>query len=240
MSEQTQIFLARFAQLEKLAAKAARQDESRGLMANVRAAKERNAIFRRNASDIELLAKLRNVLVHERDARFGPRYLAEPLPELVAQLNNIIQQIEKPALVVQHFQVEVREFEPGDSMVEVLRFLAAQEYSQTFVRVEGKLKILTANTIQRWLGHNATDELIECTVPVSQVLEYQEQSDELLFAPRATTLVAALDAFNGEKYPHLAALVITEHGRDNEKPLALLTPSDLGRVSQILEGKAPC
>ncbi|MCE8012939.1 hypothetical protein [Billgrantia desiderata] len=240
MSEQTEIFLARFAQLEKLAAREARQDESRGLMANVRVAKERNPVIRRNASDIKLLAKLRNVLVHERDARYAPRYLAEPLPELVAQLVNIIQQIEKPARVVQHFMVSVREFEPGDSMVKVLRFLAAQEFSQTFVRIEGRLKILTANTIQRWLGHNATDELIDCTESVSNVLGYQELPDELLFAPRETTLVAALDAFDGVKHPHLAALVITEHGRENEEPLALLTPSDLGRVTQILEGKVPC
>lgn len=239
MSEQTENFLARFVQLEKLAARESRQDESRGLMANVRLAKERNAIFRRNASDIELLAKLRNVLVHERDARFGPRYLAEPLPELVAQLDNIIQQIEKPARIAQHFQLPIREFSPGDSMVEVLRFLAAQEFSQTFVRVEGTLRILTANTIQRWLGHNAMDELIECTVPVSQVLAYQELPDELRFASRETTLVAALDAFDGEKHPHLAALVVTEHGRENEKPLALLTPSDLGRVARILEGREP-
>ncbi|ATJ83385.1 hypothetical protein ACFPTY_10215 [Halomonas beimenensis] len=240
MSEQTEIFLARFARLEKLAAREARQEESRGVMANVRVAQERNAIFRRNASDIELLAKLRNVLVHERGARFGPRYLAEPLPELVVQLDNIIQQIEKPALVVQHFQVPIREFDPDDSMVEVLHFLASQDFSQTFVRVDGALRILTANTIQRWLGRNATDELIECTVPVSQVMAYQELPGELRFASRQTTLVSALDAFDGEKHPHLAALVITEHGREHEKPLALLTPSDLGRVSQILEGKAPC
>lgn len=239
MSEKTQNFLARFAQLEKLAAREARQPESWGLMANVRVAKERNAIFRRNARDIELLAKLRNVLVHERDARYGPRYLAEPLPELVTQLENIIQQIEKPARVVQHFQVPVHEFAPDDSMVEVLRFLAVQEFSQTFVRIEGALQILSANTIQRWLGHNATDELIECTVPVSKVLEYQELADEVLFASRETTLVAALETFNGERHPHLAALVITENGRENETPLALLTPSDLGRVTQILEGKSP-
>ncbi|MDZ7852313.1 MAG: hypothetical protein U5L98_06605 [Halomonas sp.] len=240
MSGQTQIFLAHFAQLEKLAAREARQEESRGLMANARVAKERNPIFRRNASDIELLAKLRNVLVHERDARFGPRYLAEPLPELVAQLDNIIQQIEKPALIVQHFQVPIQEFQPHASTQEVLEFLAQQDFSQTFVRDGKDLRILTANTIQRWLGHNASQELIDCTVPVHEVLEHQELSDELLFAARETTLVAALDAFDGVKHPHLAALVITEHGRENEKPLALLTPSDLGRVTQILEGKVPC
>jgi hypothetical protein len=115
MSKQIDVFLTRFAQLEKLAAREARADESRGLMANVRQAKVRSPVIRRNVSDIELLSKLRNVLVHERDARYGTRYLAEPLPELVVQLENIIQQIEKPARVIQHFQAQVDEFGLDDS-----------------------------------------------------------------------------------------------------------------------------
>lgn len=237
MSKQTQTFLACFAKLEKLAAKEARKREENGFLANVSLAKERNPIVRRNANDIEMLAKLRNVLVHVRDSRFDPRYLAEPLPELVTLLENIIQQIEKPARVVQHFKAQIDEFAPDDTMVEVLRFLAMKDFSQTFVRIGDALHILTAGTIQRWLGHNATDELIDCTVSVGTVLDHKEELCELIFADRRTTLAEALVTFDSEKNPRLAALVITETGRATETPMALLTPTDLGAVTRILEGR---
>lgn len=234
MSQQTQEFLTLFARLEKLAAKAAGQEARQEFMADIKAAQRKSSIFHRNFDDLRMYAKLRNVLVHERHES---RYLAEPLPELIEHLAKLIGQIEKPALVVQHFKQQIHEFQPGDSMRDVLEFLAKQDFSQTFIRDEGALKILTANTIQRWLGHHASDELIDCTVSVSEVLEYRELNRELIFAPRHTTLVDALDTYDSEKNPHLVALVITEKGRETETPMALLTPSDLGSVTRILEGK---
>lgn len=229
----TQKFLDLFTRLEALARRAAGHDAGSAFIGNIDKARQKSRIFRANYDDLKMYARLRNVLVHERHES---RYLAEPIPELVEHLARLISQIENPPRVLEHFRREVDEFTPDDCMVDVLGFLAQQNFSQTFVRIDGELHILTAGTIQRWLGHNATEELVDCTVSLGEVLKYKERLCEVMFFRRDATLIDALDAFDSEKNPRLAAIVITESGHSSQVPLALLTPSDLADVTRILEG----
>lgn len=237
MTDQTQRFLTLFAEAERLTADAAGRSsgDQNGFSDNLRAAEQRDGRFRRIRDALRACASLRNVLVHER---FESKYLAEPRRELVDQLERIVENLKNPPKVIQHFKNEVREFSPSDRMDSVLAFTAANEYSQVVVRVDGKLDLLSANTIQRWLAHHAKQSLVDLDVPVSEVLSFREpRTIEIRFADRNTTLSAAQEHFYGGQADSLLALIITERGMAEEQVLAFVTPWDLGQLANILGGK---
>lgn len=239
MSDQTQRFLTLFAEAEGLVAHAARSDGSlnrEGFSDNLREAERRDGRFRRIRDALRACATLRNVLVHER---YDFQYLAEPRQELVDRLQNIVENLKNPPKVIQHFKNEVREFSLADRIDIVLTYIATNEYSQVAVRRDGKLDLLSANTIQRWLAHHAEQALVELDVPLSEVLRFREpETVEIRFADRGTTLSAAQEFFYGGQADSLLALIITERGKADEKPMAFVTPWDLGRLAHILEGRS--
>lgn len=235
----TERFLTLFAEAEGLVAAAAGRSSTdtgkESFASNLREVDRRDGRFRRVSNVLRACASLRNVLVHER---FESQYLAEPRLELVEQLQRIVDNLKNPPKVTQHFRNEIREFSPEDRIDEVLRYTATKDYSQVVVRCNGTLDLLSANTIQRWLAHHADQLLVELDVPVAQVLSHREpDTEEIKFADRETTLVIALEYFYGGQADSLLALIITEKGKATEKPLAFVTPWDLGKLAHILEGK---
>lgn len=140
--------------------------------------------------------------------------------------------------VIQHFRRRLREFAPDDPIIEVLAYTSANNFSQVAVRVDGRLDLLSSNTIHRWLADQASVGLVDLGVRIRQVLSHREaECDELRFAPRGTTIDEALDFFHEGQSRKLVALIITENGRAEEKPLAFLTVWDLAEAARLLDGQ---
>ncbi len=237
MSELTERFLQLFTDAERLVAAAAQRPDSasqrESFMSNLRDAEKRDSRFKADTgTTLRACASLRNVLVHER---YKARYLAEPRQELVDELQRLIDRLHNPPRVIQHFKCSIREFSEADAIGAVLRYTAEHDFSQVAVRRAGRLELLSANTLQRWLAHHAAAAIIELDVTVADVLQYREPgATEIRFAPRECTLTDAQAAFAGGQSENLLSLVITERGRAEEKPLALVTPWDLGALAGLL------
>lgn len=237
MSDLTKRFLNLFAEAEKLVASAAgRRSSGRdSFSSNLAIARQRDARFRRLHDELRVSADVRNLLSHER---FRSDYPAAPSPTLTQALGHAVSVLKNPPKVITHFGAkELREFLPEDHISHVLAYTSLHSYSQVLVRRSGKLDLLSSNTIHRWLASCVEVELVDLDVPVSNVLRFKEpKRTEIRFSNRHTDLFDALSLFQGGQATSLLALVITERGKPDEKPLAFVTPWDLGELSRLLDG----
>jgi len=90
--------------------------------------------------------------------------------------------------------------------------------------------LLSSEGIVKWL-ENAEDtglaHLERATV--GDALSYEDQ-DICLYLSRDETVDAALDAFEkalAQKRPRLQAILVTQNGRPEERPLGIIIPWDL-------------
>ncbi len=128
------------------------------------------------------------------------------------------------------FRKELQIFSTEQPLIQALTYMRKNDFSQVIVRRNGKLGLLTAEGIAKWLEEKATDDIIsiqESTVGDSLLLELQ---DSFVLMRRTQTVDEAREAFamsieNGR--PRLFAVLITETGKDTEEPLGIVTPWDL-------------
>ena len=97
--------------------------------------------------------------------------------------------------------------------------------------------LLTPNTITRWLGENVDDDLssLEDT-KISSVLRSTEDKNNHEIVEKNTNLFQILDFYRKfeKEGKNLEAIIITESGRRNQKPMGILTLSDLPKVFKII------
>lgn len=239
MNSLTKRFMALFTEAEKMVASAAGRprDVRHGFASNLAAAVQKDGRIRRFNEELAMAGEVRNLLSHRR---FKMEYPAAPSQALLEALERAVSTLKNPPKVVHHFKpAELIEFAPHDSISQVLAYTSRHNYSQVLVRQDGKLDLLSSNTIHRWLARWVGEELVELTVPISEVLKFREpKRKEVRFAGRNTDLFEALSLFQGGQADSLLALVITERGKAEEKPLAFVTPWDLGELARILDGVA--
>ena len=235
LSYQVDRFLGLFAELERevaLIAGQAVRDQS--FAEKLRVAQTRDRRVRARYELFDTCRQLRNLLVHQR---VDSRPVAEPSPALVDELEKALRLMQHPPQVIQHFRRDLREFSEDSLISEVLAYTSTHNFSQVVVRVEGQLALLSSNTIHRWLAAQASVGLVDLGVPVREVLSHREvESNEVRFAPRKTTVSDALSQFQEGQSRKIVALIITETGRPEEKPLAFLTVWDLGEAIALLNG----
>ncbi len=204
----------------------------------VNRAVQKNAAVRAEALRLRDYADLRNVIVHHH--AYPAEIIAEPSPQALADFRRIVEGVMAPPLVYPTFQRQVDVFSPHQGLEVALAYMRDQDYSQIVVTKDGRLTLLTAEGIARWLA---------LKVPNSPVLISEAQVDDALacqtceglaIMSRSRTIFDAHDAFAGtvrEKRPRLYAFVITENGRATERPLGLVTPWDLLEDGNSVAGK---
>lgn len=230
-------FLGLFAELEQEVAAIAGPDvRDQPFVEKLRVAQTKDRRLRTRYELFDTCRQLRNVLVHQRFKR-GP--VAEPNLALVDELEKAVLLLQHPPEVIQHFRRDLREFSEDDLISEVLAYTSSHDFSQVVVREEGRLALLSSNTIHRWLAAQSSVGLVDLGVPVREVLSHREADcNEICFAPRQTTLSDALSQFQEGQSRKIVALIITETGRAEEKPLAFLTVWDLAEAIALLDGSA--
>ncbi len=179
-----------------------------------------------HTGDLVVLARLRNVLVHEQ--RRPKQYLAHPSPTTMETLNRVLGALESPEYVIPRFQRNVEFVGPDDPLSKVLPRVLKGNYSQFPVYDGGTFKgLLTENGIVRYLANyqGAEGSLIELAdVSVQSLLEQDDNRENWAFAPRTERLDEMLDRF--AQNPILEAVLITASGKNDQKPLGIATQWD--------------
>ncbi|THE10010.1 CBS domain-containing protein [Bacillus timonensis] len=189
---------------------------------------KRHAIIRSYKDELFQFAKLRNAIVHEKlRADF---YIAEPHEDVVQRIEEIAELLEKPVTALSISSNPVVYFNYHSSIRDVILAIHNNPYTKFPVYKEGScIGILTSGAILRWMAENLSQDSINLTdIRVSDVISY-ETKHLIDFVDENKDIFAVEELFE-KRHAHgkkLEAIIITENGQINEKPLGIITSWDL-------------
>jgi predicted transcriptional regulator len=182
--------------------------------------------------DMELLrslAEIRNILVHQKTRLH--RDLAMPTPETVELIERIRDQFVRPARAEGHFRRVVQTVEADTSVLEAMRLISQTDYTQFPVYQGRDFKgLLTSHGITHWLAQlnleGATCALLK-QAAVGDVLAFERErlDRNCRIVARDMPVDEIVALFHA--HPDLVAVLITEHGRQNERPVGIVTTWDV-------------
>lgn len=194
----------------------------------VDAAYKINSVVRRFSISLKEFGDLRNAIVHERQ---GGYVIAEPNSRAVNEIEHIAQLLFKPPTLIPMFQKQVITLSVSDPIAEAVKMIIEHSISQIPITADGRFtNLLTTNTIARWLGAMASDDIFSLNdTKISQVLKYTEDRTCHAFLSKSKSIFDALELFQDYEMrgKRLEALLITEKGRPSEKIIGIMTVTDL-------------
>lgn len=182
---------------------------------------------------LKQFAKLRNAIVHEPHQHGVP--IADPRTDVVEWIEKQAIVIENPPLVQQVLKIQPpKVLDTNSEISEFLELVSKFDYSQAPVgdgiRV---IALITTNAVTRWISNAyiSSEGALVDESKISEILAFSENTDEISFKPRSLKVVDALRIFSGEnsQIPP-AAILITESGKSEEKPLGICVRSDVQKL----------
>ncbi|HFG8773252.1 CBS domain-containing protein [Corynebacterium striatum] len=230
-------FFAAFNDIEQFLRQAINAKNSDSFWWIVDRAHEKHMLNKRQTEMLKDFGNLRNAIAHGR--YYDDEPLASPHPRVVEQLEKLRELLTSPpnALAVLGSS-EVVTLEADADIRQALKLIAHKGYSQIPVYSgENYANLLTTNVVARWIAADLADDNHVTSVAVGKVLEYAEAGDRAAFLPRTATAQEALDALTelAKDGTHPCALIFTEDGAKNKRPLGIATPTDLAVLVDALE-----
>lgn len=200
-------------------------------------AASRGILNREQADDLKEYAELRNAISHSEYRDFKP--IAEPLQETVDDISRLRDSLLRPTLALQvvGHGGKVVTFSPNDRVRDALAAIRETGHTQFPIYEGGScVGLLTANTIARWVAEELARGDTVGTTTIDSALGLSGRHDQAVFLPRTATAAAAVDAlsapFASGARPRIA--IITEHGRADQRPIAVIGPTDIPELTQAI------
>ena len=222
-------FMAAFNEIENHIRHALAEDTHTEFSALARRYAERKRLTREQRDALSAFGALRNAIAHGR--YFGGRPIADPVPEIVAQIEHLRDLLLRPPTAMSVVATQrVKVVRPADQLETALAIVREYDYSQLPVYGETYECLLTTNAVARWLAEQLTsNEGLAETTSVSHVLKFAERRDQARLAPKTLSAGEAIELLErGEgRVDPIAALIITHSGKAQERPLAVIVRDDL-------------
>lgn len=191
---------------------------------------------RRFENDLKEFGDLRNAIVHDSG---GGYIIAEPNDRAVKEIERIKSLLLNPPKMIPLFKTNVFTLTISNPISDAVELIFQHTISQIPVN-DGKQfsALLTTNTIARWLGACAKDDIFSLKeTSVADVLRYTEDEDNYTFLRRNDSIFEALELFR--KYSSLGkrleAILITENGSPHEQIIGIMTVADLPKALKEIE-----
>lgn len=180
---------------------------------------------RRYDEELEVINRLRNVVAHENVLNGVP--IADPREDIIDLLDEIFEAFARPMTVFERKSVTAPFiFRDREPVTKALKYMGAHDFSQVVVEKKGRFGFLNREDISVWMESLADSARLPVLseVPIGEIM--REEKHKKCHVPKNATVYEALALFQEEEqgYP---ALMITENGKEYEKPLGILTPMDL-------------
>ncbi len=181
---------------------------------------------------LEEFGDLRNAIVHER---IDGEVIAEPHLKEVESIEHIAQLLTEPERVKPNYLSNVEYCLDTDSLQVGLNKLLPKRYSKLPV-YNDKLQykgLITTDAINEYLVK--TIDKIQGKLPditINDLLLQDEKKRTVEFIPAHATLLSVVIKFEQSLTAgkRLNALIITQDGASNQKPLGIISVSDLPRI----------
>lgn len=229
--ERADRFLAAFSGIERKLREIADADRSTGFYALVDRAAQRSRAVAQFRTDLKEYADLRNAVVHERS---DGHPIADPREESVRAVEDLRRVLEEPPGLLRVGRVTVATCSVDDPIGHAARQMYEGDFSQLPVYDGATFAaLLSAETVARWLAASLQSGigLVE-EAPVRDVLTYSEDPDNYQIVARKSTVFDALqlfEAYSG-RGKSLDAILITNAGRREERPIGIVTIYDIPRL----------
>jgi CBS domain-containing protein len=221
-------FVRKFNELENILRRKAGLNKHRSFSKLVDAVANIDQTVRRRKNILKSFGRLRNAIVH--DPEYPERILADPRPEILNEFDRVIAAIAAPQKLIPRFQKEIRVFTVDESLAECLMFMEENDFSQVVVLDGGKYGLLSSEGIVGWLRSARDIGLADLeSASIKDALKFEDK-EACRYLSREDPVDAAIGAFEeaiANGIPRLQAILVTETGRPEERPLGIVTPWDL-------------
>lgn len=227
-------FLDAFYSIEKYLHNLANLDKQDSFTKCINKAKKSNKTVKKYENDLREFSDLRNAIVHERG---GGSVIAEPNDWAVHQIERISSLFLDPPKVIPKFQKEVHSLQFNNPIAIAVKIMFNNSFSQIPIYRENQfIGLLTGETIARWLGSCADDDIFSLhDTYIYQALEFTEDRENYCFIERNAILTDLLDKWDVDRYSkRLEAVLITQNGKPDEKLLGIVTLWDIPAVLEIV------
>lgn len=195
-------------------------------------AKKKDVLVRKYEDDLRSYADLRNAIVHHRTAM--EYVIAEPHVDVVEKIEYMDSTLAKPTLVGQMFRKKVHVFQERDSLKHVLKVIRSRKFTQFPVYHKDQFKgLVTTVGITNWLATTMAGNQLPKHIPtMHDILLHEKNKVNYKFVSRYITIYEAEEIFKQgvERGRRFEALLITEHGKPQEKLIGIITPLDIMKV----------
>lgn len=191
-----------------------------------------NRVVREYEDDLKQIGDLRNVIVH----RTTDKIIAEPSDFIIDLTKKIRDLLKEPPKVIPQFQKEVVIADANETILKLARTMKQLNFSKIPIYINGEFLFLaTAETLVRYFAENSDKEL--SATKIQEMESFAEHKDNYRFVSKDTDIFQVADIFeiyyrNKQK---LDAVIITEHGEKNEKPIGIITQFDVGEIYKLME-----
>jgi predicted transcriptional regulator len=194
----------------------------------------KNRVIARHQQEMRAVAQIRNSIVHSSFAHLsGP--ILEPNPDVIKRYRNIRDALLHPAnalsiaIPAQNIYTATQQ----TNIIELLRSMNEHIYTHVPIMDGDELiGILSENTLLSYIAE-AGEVVITKDMTVADFKDHipltSHASEVFVFLPRDVSLSQIFEIFNKaiHKHERIGMVFITEHGKESEKPLGILTAWDL-------------
>lgn len=195
---------------------------------NLAKMRNRKKVIKDNYSRLLWFGELRNMIVH--GPKNGSSSIAIPtkrtLEEITQIMHNLVN-IEKVVEVFNKNKPEVLFLKT--KLTKALEYMKKEDYSQVIIKENSKYRILSREGIACWLQDNVKcSDLNLGKVAVADVLEYEPQQS-CRYIRYDADVEEVVYLFREEK-PRIMAILMSEFGRESDRPEGIITPWDLSML----------
>ena len=211
-------------------------NRSMGFSELIRKSVALNYIVRKYEDDLIDFGRLRNAIVHGNEDYI----MAEPHIDVVEQIEKIERLLTAPPKALELVcRRDVLTISSDQSMKEAIMLIASSSYSNIpayndkgeIIGIANGQKILDSFG-KHLLSGGKADSFLN-NVKIEDMLSNIENSNYYIFANKDLTVEDALEFFHNNS--KLLAILVTKNGGAKEKPLGIITGSDVIKMNTILE-----
>lgn len=211
-------------------------NRSMGFSELIRKSVALNYIVRKYEDDLIDFGRLRNAIVHGNEDYI----MAEPHIDVVEQIEKIERLLTAPPKALELVcRRDVLTISSDQSMKDAIMLIASSSYSNIpayndkgeIIGIANGQKILDSFG-KHLLSGGKADSFLN-NVKIEDMLSKIENSNYYIFANKDLTVEEALEFFHNNS--KLLAILVTKNGGAKEKPLGIITGSDVIKMNTILE-----
>jgi CBS domain-containing protein len=186
-----------------------------------------NRLIRSHLYFLQSMGRLRNAIVHAEN--YDETIIANPNDQVVAKFRKITELIMKAPMILEYCSKNPPYVSKDVSLPKVLRLMFEHDYSQVIVENDGEYRLLSREGISKWVEANIDNDVVSIAeTKVSDVLPHEDTTN-CEYLSRVSDVFAFIDIIGSPK-KRVQAVIITENGKSNEKPVGIATVWDAGVI----------